>query len=244
MNGSPQANALAANDDAGALSNGAPESAATPCPAREPYTGRETKILLSFAMKSGGHLFSQWLRNALMGKLDYFSPNSIYVDTVASREHLSIHKLVMPQRFRLPGVTYIAPDRRYEKEEGYAIIGGLNSRWNSAYTKAMSQAKVMLFLLTPDYQNSQWCMMEWQQFQDENERRKKKGKEPLHGLVVGFESDEETRKFADGKADALTVAKIETSEGHATALAPGLKGKALDDAAVTQILDWAKAHGA
>jgi len=73
----------------------------------------------------------------------------------------------------------------------------MNSEWNEAYTKAMSEANVMLIVLTPDYLASQWCMQEWQQYQDENEMRAAADRPPLQGLVVGFGSDDEaTRRRA------------------------------------------------
>jgi hypothetical protein len=197
---------------------------------------------MSFAMKSGGHLFSQWLRNKLMTSLDYYSPNSVYLDTVASRERETEHGLTMPGDKR-DGVTYVAPDRRHAATEGFTTIGAMNSEWNEAYTTAMSQASVMLFVLTPDYLASEWCMQEWRQYQEENARRAAAGRPPLHGLVVGFDSDESTKAFAAGKAETMTVPRVETTGGHQTALGPGGRGSAISEASYQQILGWVGAHG-
>jgi hypothetical protein len=50
-------------------------------------------------------------------------------------------------------------------------IGATNSNWNGMYLTAMSQAKAMIMIVTPSYPNSEWCMKEWLQFQDERRER-------------------------------------------------------------------------
>lgn len=252
---SPEDRALRVNEDAAELPDEPPDNVLTRCPGtRPPYVQPETRILMSFAMRNDGHLFSQWLRNKLMISLDYFSPMSVYLDTVASREKKLVFKNKMPW-FQWPGVTYVVPNWESEKYDGYTTIGALNRSWNKNYRAAMSQASVMIFLLTPDYTKSKWCMLEWEQYQQENARRARKGLPPLRGLVVGFESDEETRKFAGGKADTLTVPRVDTAGGHPTALhavkeegaagaVPAKEkkgvGKAISEESYQQILGWVR----
>ena len=50
-----------------------------------PYTGKESRIILSFANRGGGDLFAHWLRDRLMKDLDYYSDNAVFLDNVASR---------------------------------------------------------------------------------------------------------------------------------------------------------------
>jgi RHS repeat-associated protein len=208
-----------------------------------PYTQDKTKILFSFAMKKGGHPFSQWLRNKLMKDLNYFSTRSVYLDTVASRDHPTEHFDVMPDpKTHKDGITYVAPDTRNVASEGFVTIGAMNKGWNEAFTKAMSEADTMLFILTPEYKESQWCMLEWKQFQDENAKRKAEGRPPLSGLVVGFGSPDEPGAFAGGHADTTTVPKVPTSGGHPTALGPGGTGEALSEEGYQEILKWVKSH--
>ncbi len=256
----PGAAVLQANAAAEDLPNAPPGSVTTPCMmtgawttsstppagARPAYTREETRILMSFAMRTGGHLFSQWLRNRLMSSLDYYTPNSIYVDTVASREREMEFPASKPAEKEMKaGVTYVVPedDEEKAKEAGFTTIGALNNEWNKAYRNAMSEADVMIIVLTPDYMNSKWCMKEWGQYKRERLKRKILGRPPLHGLVIGFGTDQEAKDFAGGKADTITVPKILTSEGHQTARGPGGIGWATSEAGHQQIVDWVKAHG-
>jgi hypothetical protein len=50
-----------------------------------PYTGEESRIILSFASAGGGDLFAHWLRDRLMKDLDYYSENAVFLDNIASR---------------------------------------------------------------------------------------------------------------------------------------------------------------
>lgn len=48
-----------------------------------PYVGAMTRILLSFAMDNHGAAFAYRLRDKLMKRLNYFSPNAVYMGGVA-----------------------------------------------------------------------------------------------------------------------------------------------------------------
>lgn len=48
-----------------------------------PYVGAVTRILLSFAMDNHGAAFAYRLRDKLMKRLNYFSPNAVYMGSVA-----------------------------------------------------------------------------------------------------------------------------------------------------------------
>lgn len=215
----------------------------------EPYTGKETRILLSFAMKNGGHLFSQWLRNQLMLSLNYFSTNSIYLDTAALREHDTEHNLVqVAPAVQQPGKTYVAPDRRFEKHEGFTTIGAMNKGWNNSFLKAISETRVMIILLTPDYTNSQWCMQEWSQFQEENKKRAATKSTQIFGLVIRFceEIDSTIGEYSnlrdlDG-IEILTIPKIKTTGGSSTALRSDGTGWAISETSYQQVWEIICSH--
>lgn len=214
----------------------------------EPYTGDETRIILSFAMKNGGHLFSQWLRNKLMLSLNYFSTNSIYLDTVALREHETEHNLIqVDSADQQPGKTYVAPDRRFEKQESYTIIGAMNKGWNESFLKAVSETLVMIFLLTRDYTNSQWCMQELNQFHEENKKRVKTKRAPIFGLAIrfSFEIDGTTQELSEsinlGRMKVLKVPKIKTT-GGLTALGSDGTGWAINEKSYQEILKTIRPH--
>lgn len=214
----------------------------------EPYTGDETRIILSFAMKNGGHLFSKWLRDQLMLSLNYFSPNSIYVDTVALREYETEHNLIQVNPGdQQPGMTYVAPDRRFEKQEGYTIIGAMNKGWNESFLKAISEALVMIFLLTRDYTSSQWCMQELNQFHEENKKRVKAKRIPIFGLAIRFSSeiDGSTQECSEsinlGRMKVLNVPKIKTTQGS-TALGRDGTGWAISEKSYLEILKTIRPH--
>jgi hypothetical protein len=215
----------------------------------EPYIGEETRILLSFAMKDGGHLFSQWLRNKLMLSLNYFSTNSIYLDTIALREHETEHNLVQVNTSaQQPAKTYVAPDRRFEKQEGFITIGAMNKDWNKSFLKAISETRVMIIVLTPDYTDSQWCIQEWKQFQEENKNRAAAKGTPIFGLVIRFSSemdgttgDNSNPINLDGM-DVLTIPKVKTTGGSPTALRSDGTGWAISETSYQQVLETIRTY--
>jgi hypothetical protein len=159
----------------------------------EPYTDNETRILLSFAMDNHGAAFAYWLRDKLMKAFDYYSTNAVYMDCVASRDLKSFHATKMDDHFKgkqLEGFVYVAPDDRDKfKGQGYKPIGALNPMWNQMYQAAMAHAKSMVMVVTPEYLASEWCLLEWQQFHEENQRRRAQKRAPLNGICLRFVGD-------------------------------------------------------
>lgn len=180
-------------------------------PTKKPYTARETLILLSFPMVNHGGHFAQWLRMKLMQYYNLASPNAVYCDVVASRgEGQSVHLnpdpawwnggpnaeamrngyFRMTAAYQKAGYTVVAPDYRPHMTKSGAIgSGAMAADWNRNFMEAMAQAKVMLFVLNSDYTASQYCLREWQQFQNEHKRRRVSGQNPLRGVVLRFNGD-------------------------------------------------------
>lgn len=158
---------------------------------RQPYTGAATKILLSFAMDNHGAAFAYWLRDKLMKRLNYFSMNAVYMDCISSRGKKTFHTTeFIPMENRVKGLTYVMPDTRDKfHSQGYMPIGGSNSEWNEMYVKAMSEAVAMVMVLTPEYMRSEWCMKEWGQFHEENQRRRSGKRPTLRGVALTFPPD-------------------------------------------------------
>lgn len=84
---------------------------------------------------------------------------------------------------KLEGTPLVSPDRRGEAG-ALMPIGARRSDWKEMYVSAMDHAKVMVFVHTPDFQQSVWCMQEWDQFIDKNRNRMPDNK--LHGIVLEF----------------------------------------------------------
>jgi hypothetical protein len=111
----------------------------------------------------------------------------------------------------------------------------------------MRQAHVMLFLMSPDYVASQWCVQEWNQFLAEA-----KGRGPNHrlfGLVLCFNDSGGTETgtgavpsgFDPSVMQKLAVTRIETGGGHQTAIAHG-RGWAIGESDVGRILQAIRPH--
>lgn len=157
----------------------------------KPDTDARTRILLSFAMDGHGANFAYWLRDRLMKKYGFFAPNAVYMDCIASRGRSSVHSATfVPDDQRQAGTTYVFPDERDKfKSQGYKPIGATNSEWNDMYGQAMREASAMVMSVTPEYMSSQWCMLEWSQFHQENQRRREAGGcAPLKGVALAFPS--------------------------------------------------------
>ncbi len=142
-----------------------------------------TKILLSFAMANHGANFANWLRDRLMKSYNFYNVKAVYVDSVVSRSGDTIHSMgnakvvnggggnqtIVENKSPRPppkppsGVATVTPDIRahMKSETGAISIGAMRDDWNVLYKTAMSQASVMLFVYTSEYNNSIWCMKEW-----------------------------------------------------------------------------------
>lgn len=135
----------------------------------------KTEILMSFAMANHGAAFANWLRDKLMKNYSYYHPEAVYVDSVVARANPA---------------AKIRPDLRphMRSPTGAVPIGAMLQNWNQLYKKAMSEASVMLFVLTPEYKDSIWCMKEWGQMHMENGKRRVSKRTPLRGVVLEFVS--------------------------------------------------------
>lgn len=124
-------------------------------------------------MANHGAGFANWLRDKLMKRCALFHVEAVYVDSIVSRTQ--------------PGST-IQPDRRphMASPSGAFPIGAMLPQWNANYKQAMSEAKVMVFVVTSEYRDSVWCMQEWGQMQMENGRRRRNGLDALSAVVLEF----------------------------------------------------------
>jgi len=190
-----------------------------------------TKVLLSFAMANHGANFAIWLRDRLMKSYNFYSVKAVYVDSVVSRSGDTIHsmgsaKIVNggtanqtivenknPAPFPKPasGVATVTPDIRahMKSQTGAISIGAMRDDWNVLYKTAMSQAKVMLFVYTSEYNNSIWCMKEWGQFHMENGLRRKRNQAPLRGVLLEFTDGGNLIGINQTNVTRLTVSKLD-----------------------------------
>ena len=141
-----------------------------------PLTEDVSRAVLSFANTEGGDVFAHWLRNQLMLKLNYFHPNNIYLDNVASRSDGAIRHMGGVDPFKLSekssGVSVVGPNTHlrsttfgptgdfHSLDGGYITIGAVHSAWFETWQKALKQAKVLLQVQTPDYFTRRACIKE------------------------------------------------------------------------------------
>ena len=131
----------------------------------------KTKILMSFAMAGKGSSFAVWLRDKLMKKLKLYHPNSVYLDNVVSRLD--------------PEATIKVDSRPHMKSStGARPIGAMLQTWNANYKKALSEARIMLFIYTPEFEDSVWCAQEFGQMQMELGRRHRSKGQPLKSIII------------------------------------------------------------
>jgi hypothetical protein len=154
-----------------------------------------TEILMSFAMAHGGAAFANWLRDKLMKHYGLAHLEAVYVDSVVSRADPA---------------AVISSDKRPEivSQTGAFFLGARLENWNQLYKKAMSQAKVMLFVLTPEYRDSIWCMKEWGQMHMENGRRRREGRPPLRAVVLEFVPVSSLIANAESNITRVPVVKV------------------------------------
>ena len=165
-----------------------------------PLTKDVSMAVLSFANTEGGDVFAHWLRNELMKKLEYFHPNNIYLDNVASRSDGGIRHRGDVNPFQLsaesPGKSVVGPNTYLRKtafgptgdfhslDDRYITIGAVHSAWFETWQKALKQAKVLLQVQTPDYWSRAACLKE----QEEIKKLHQKGAK-FHTLALGVEAD-------------------------------------------------------
>ena len=150
----------------------------------------KTEILLSFAMANHGAAFATWLRDKLMKHYSLYHVEAVYVDSVVARTNpAAVIERDMRAHMRSP--------------TGATFIGARLENWNELYKKAMSEAQAMVFVLTPEYRDSVWCMKEWGQMHMENGRRRRAHQAPLRAVVMEFVSAD--LQFAHGESNVFKV---------------------------------------
>jgi hypothetical protein len=122
-----------------------------------PYTGKESRIILSFANASGGDLFAHWLRDRLMKDLDYYSENAVFLDNIASRN--APGGKVAPD-LRGKDDKYFDPTTGKTADGSYVSIGAQNKNWFKMWQTALKQAMVLIQVQTPEYFDSTACAQE------------------------------------------------------------------------------------
>jgi hypothetical protein len=133
-----------------------------------PYTGEESRIILSFVNSNGGDLFAHWLRDRLMKDLDYYSDNAVYLDNVACRN--------------APGGT-IEAHSSTTSDVPYTSIGARHENWFEMWQTALSQAKVLIQIQTPEYFTSNACAQEMAEIR---EKVKSNNKLEVLAITVDF----------------------------------------------------------
>ena len=154
--------------------------------------------VLSFAMQNHGSAFAHWLRSELMRHLSLFDIDAVYLDCVVSRN--------------VPGAVTVAVDDREHMRSptGARPIGAQRANWKSLYDSAMAEAQYMVFCYTPEYRNSRWCMLEWDEFLAENQRRGKDGRNALQGVVLNFTQGRPALpSLSSSNAQIISVDKVD-----------------------------------
>lgn len=155
----------------------------------------KTEILLSFAMANHGAAFANWLRDKLMKHYGLYHTEAVYVDSVVARANPAA-QIKVDTRAHMRSPTGAMP------------IGAMLQNWNELYKKAMSEAQVMLFVLTPEYRDSVWCMKEWGQMHMENGRRRRERKPPLRAVVLEFIPADSMAANAESNVVKVPVVKV------------------------------------
>jgi hypothetical protein len=120
-----------------------------------PYTGKQSRIILSFANSDGGDLFAHWLRDRLMKDLDYYSESAVFLDNIASRNGGEIGA------YSTTGATFDTKTDNITTSDGsYLSIGARNKNWFEMWKTALSEAKVLIQIQTLKYFDSNACERE------------------------------------------------------------------------------------
>lgn len=141
-------------------------------------------------MANNGANFATWLRDALMKHYNLYHTEAVYVDFIVARSRLTRHALHFApndiQKLNGEVVANISPDHRphMKSSTGAFPIGATRSDWNEWYREAMSAAKVMVFIYTNEFVDSQWCRQELIQFHKENTLRQINKKPLLRGIFL------------------------------------------------------------
>ena len=142
-----------------------------------------TRILMSFAMIDGGAMFAQWLRNRLMKHYGLYSTDSVYVDFVSARSGACVYGVQDDALVPRHHGNIVLDERKEMLSASKArLIGAKHGDWESLFEAAMSQAGVVLFVLTKGFMNSKWCRQELDGFKVLMDKRPR-----LRGVVLDLD---------------------------------------------------------
>jgi hypothetical protein len=193
-------------------------------------------------MANHGANFANWLRDKIMKRYALYEVDAVYLDSVVARSGSRVHaeriegrdpfeatkpnqswKTVLPSGapLRPASTALVEPDLRSHmiSPTGAFPIGAKRDDWNVLYLKAMSEAKVMLFVLTTEYGNSSWCRKEFGQFFGECERRGKNAKRPLHGIALNFDHIDLKAGLGACHPERIRVLDVTKTDGECKGLA-------------------------
>jgi hypothetical protein len=105
--------------------------------------------------------------------LDYYSDNAVYLDNVASRNGGTIEAMKPDTRGKDKTddddsviVPYLNATTGKTLDGGYVSIGAINSDWFKMWQTALSQAKVLIQIQTPEYFTSDACAREMEKIRE------------------------------------------------------------------------------
>lgn len=157
-------------------------------------TDPATKVLLSFAVADFGSVFAHWLRDRIMVARAWYAPDSVYVDNVAMRSREG---------------TDIRLDTRHQAAAGVGYIGAMNPAWNESYLAAMSEARAMIFVVTPGWVASENCKLEWAQYRAQNAVRMQGRRPPLKGIALLVDDTQDPKLHEDRTLKVLAVRRVQ-----------------------------------
>ena len=162
------------------------------------------EVVLSFGAADSAY-FAQWLQRAI-SKAKGFTSDAVqcYLDTFAGQREAGTCLTIMPflqgaQRAvrgaEIKGwnqggmVGQLLRGRRAAQQAPSNAIGGAvasrNAAWDANYNLAVNVCHTMIFVVTPAWLNSAFCLQELNQFMGAAESRKG-SKQPLNGIAVTF----------------------------------------------------------
>lgn len=194
------------------------------------------KVLLSFGARNGGAMMAQWLYYRLMDGKTYTKPNHVYLDTFGlmdapgtsltfsimsgdknsrfSADALEMKPGGVGEKNWIARLKYIRELQGNKAALGGATAGGLaplNEQWAQYYHQAMSTCHTMIFIVTKEWLDSQFCKGELLNFLAHLKTRTTGvGGKPLTGILVTFPGDgpQHAARFMnivlENSADCLT----------------------------------------
>ncbi|HYF09652.1 MAG TPA: hypothetical protein VD970_18695 [Acetobacteraceae bacterium] len=163
--------------------------------------GGKTKLVISFGGKDAFH-FVSWLRLAIAYHYAFTKQNHVYLDTYGLLDvpgsvlSLTVshgnpdQRIPVAKHFLGTGPGFL-PARNASKNLANArggSIGTMNDAWDARYAQAINEARVMLFVVTPAWLESQFCRGEYHQFYSTRKIRAHAKGKPLQGYALTFDS--------------------------------------------------------